>query len=425
MGMAAYRRLLGVPTVRSVLVLGFVIRVPVWATFVVLTLHVVTGLDRSYTAAGLLSTASTIAVAVAGPWRGRALDRIGLRATIGPQLVVLALVWSIAPFVPYAALLVLAVIGGLANLPLFSVVRQALISAVDDEDRKAVLSLDAIITELSFMLGPVLGVLLATWIDTSWALLGTQLVAVAGGLVLWWVDPALVPDPVAGTDPTVGEGSATDAPVAAGVGQAGAGQAGPGQAAAPVIWRDPAIVAVLAAGVATTVVLTGTDLGVVAALRALHEPGSIGWMLAIWGAGSAVGALVYGALHRPVPLNLLLALLAATTMPVAFATDRLTLGLLLFGCGLFCAPTVTAASEALSRAVPVTSLGEVLGWQGVAFTIGSAAGAPIAGAAIDHSGWQASFVVTGAVALLAGVVALALEAGRARARGGAVPSLEA
>lgn len=413
MGMAAYRRLLGIPTVRSVLVLGFVIRVPVWATFVVLTLHVVTGLDRSYTAAGLLSTASTIAVAVAGPWRGRALDRIGLRATIGPQLVVLAVVWSIAPFVPYAALLALAVIGGLANLPLFSVVRQALISAVDDADRKAVLSLDAIITELSFMLGPVLGVLLATWIDTSWALLGTQLVGVAGGLVLWWVNPALVPDATPGPEPApADEPGRTAAPAR-------------GAVPAPVIWRDPAIVAVLAAGVATTVVLTGTDLGVVAALRALHEPGSIGWMLAIWGAGSAVGALVYGALHRPVPLNLLLALLAATTMPVAFATDRLTLGLLLFGCGLFCAPTVTAASEALSRAVPVTSLGEVLGWQGVAFTIGSAAGAPIAGAAIDHSGWQASFVVTGAVALLAGVVALGLEAGRARAHAGGVPSLEA
>jgi MFS family permease len=193
MDMAAYRRLMGIPTVRSVLLLGFAIRIPVWATFIVLTLHVVTGLDRSYAAAGLVSTVSTIAIAVAGPWRGRALDRIGLRATIGPQLVVLLVVWSIAPFVPYAALLVLAAVGGLANLPLFSVIRQALISAVDDEDRKAVLSLDALSTELSFMVGPVIGVLLATWVDTSWALLGCQLVAVVGGVLLWLADPALVP----------------------------------------------------------------------------------------------------------------------------------------------------------------------------------------------------------------------------------------
>src|SRR5690348_16780036 len=125
MGLASYRRLLGLPTIRSILLLGFLIRIPVWAGFIVLTLHVVTGLDHSYSAAGLVETVSTLAVAVAGPWRGRALDRIGLRATVGPQLVVLTIVWSIAPFVPYAGLLALAAVGGLASIPQFSVMRQA------------------------------------------------------------------------------------------------------------------------------------------------------------------------------------------------------------------------------------------------------------------------------------------------------------
>ncbi|HSX66723.1 MFS transporter [Nocardioides sp.] len=414
-GMAAYRRLLANRTVRSVLLLGFAIRIPIWASFIVLTLHVVSGLDRGYAAAGLVTTVATVAMAVAGPWRGRALDRIGLRATIAPQLVVLAVVWSIAPFVSYAGLLVLAVVGGLANLPHFSVIRQVLIAAVNDDDRKAALSLDALFTELSFMVGPVIGVLIATWFDTSWALLGCQLAGVVGGVALWWVNPALVP---AAPEPEVSEESLESALVPT-------GRPVPASALAAGLWRSPAILAVLAAGVATTVVLTGTDLGVVAALREMDEPGSIGWLLAIWGAGSAVGALVYGALHRPVPLNLLLALLAATTIPVALADDRLTLGLLLFACGLFCAPTITAASEALSRAVPVTNLGEVMGWQGVAFTVGSSTGAPLAGLAIDHSGWPAAFVATGGVALVAAVIALGLEAGRARQRAGAARTLEA
>jgi MFS family permease len=391
MGLSSYRRLLQNGTVRSVLLLGFFIRVPVWAAFIVLTLHVVDGLDRSYAAAGLVSTVSTIAIAIAGPWRGRSLDRVGLRATIGPQLVVLAVVWSVAPFVPYAALLALAAVGGLANIPIFSVVRQTLISAVPDDDRKAVLSLDALATELSFMVGPVVGVIVATSVDTSWALLGTQLVAIAGGAVLWVANPALVPvaeDPVEGGPEVAAEVGA--------------------------LWRHPVVLAVLAAGAATTIVLTGTDLGVVAALREMDQPDSIGWVLAIWGFGSAVGALVYGALHRPLPVFLLLALLAATTIPVALAGDRLGLAVLLFVCGLFCAPTITASSDALSRAVPVTSLGEAMGWQGVAFTVGSATGAPIAGLAIDHGGWQAAFIVTGAIALAAAFVALALQAGRAR-----------
>lgn len=393
MGLSSYRRLLQNGTVRSVLLLGFFIRVPVWAAFIVLTLHVVDGLDRSYAAAGLVSTVSTIAIAIAGPWRGRSLDRVGLRATIGPQLVVLAAVWSVAPFVPYAGLLALAAVGGLANIPIFSVVRQTLISAVPDDDRKAVLSLDALVTELSFMIGPVIGVIVATSVDTSWALLGTQLVAIAGGLVLWVANPALVP--VAG-EPGDGEAEAT--------------------AAGPVgaLWRHPVVLSVLAAGAATTIVLTGTDLGVVAALREMEQPDSIGWVLAVWGFGSALGALVYGALHRPLPVFVLLALLAATTIPVALASDRLGLAVLLFVCGLFCAPTITASSDALSRAVPVTSLGEAMGWQGVAFTVGSATGAPIAGLAIDHGGWQAAFVVTGVIALAAAFVALALQVGRVR-----------
>jgi MFS family permease len=414
-GMAAYGRLLALPTVRSVLVLGFMIRVPVFASFIVLTLHVVTGLDRSYSAAGLLETVTTVAMAVAAPWRGRALDRIGLRATVGPMLVVLVVVWSIAPFVPYAALLVLAAVGGLANVPHYSVMRQALISAVPESDRKAVLSLDALGTELSFMVGPVLGVVAATQLETSWALLGTQMIALAGGIGLWLANPPLVREGSVDGQPSAeehrsGEGAVGD-------------EVSTHEVASGPLWRHPTVLAVLFAGTATTIVLTSTDLGVVAALRHMEQPGSIGWVLAIWGAGSALGVLVYGALHRPVPLNVLLALLAATTIPVALADDRLSLVLLLFVCGLFCAPTITASSEALSRAVPAGSLGEAMGWQGVAFTVGGATGAPLAGLVIDHGGWQGSFVAGGVIALLAAAAALALEAGRTRARV-QVPSLE-
>lgn len=402
MGVASYRAVLARPGVPSVLLLGFLIRVPVFAAFIVVTLHVVTGLDRTYSEAGIVTTVTTVALAIAGPWRGRSLDRIGLRATIGPQLVVLALVWSVAPFVPYAALLALAAIGGLATIPTFSVIRQALISAVDETDRKAVLSLDALVTEFSFMVGPVIGVLVATWWDTGWALFGTEMLAVLGGLWLWFANPPLMPVK-APSDPAQPAGSTGST-----------GSSGPLATTGP-LWRSPAVLSVLASGAATTVVLTGTDLGVVAALREMGQPGSIGWVLAVWGFGSALGAFVYGALHRPVPVFVLLALLAGTTIPVALAADRLALALLLFFCGLFCAPTITASSDALSRSVPLTALGEAMGWQGVAFTVGSATGAPIAGLAIDHYGWEGAFIVTGVLALVVaalGLVARAIYTGR-------------
>lgn len=410
-GMAAYGRLLRRPSVRSVLLLAFLWRVPAFASFIVITLHVVDGLDRSYAAAGVLTTVSTVALAVSGPWRGRSLDRVGVRATLGPQLLVLIAVWSVAPFTPYLVLLVLVFVGGLANLPTFSITRQALIAAVDDEDRTAALSLDALFTELSFMIGPVLGVLAVAWWGTTWSLLGSELLVVLGGFGLWLANPPLVRADTA---------HAVEVPLVEGM------QVEPADTVAAEhvrLWREPAVMATLAAGVAATIVLNGTELGTVGALRAMGEAGSIGPVLAVWGFGSAVGALVYGALHRPIPVFVLLAFLAATTVPVALAHGQVSLALLLLVCGLFCAPTITAISDGLSRVVPENRLGEALGWQGVAFTAGSALGAPLAGTAIDRTGWEGAFVVTGMIALAAAVAALLLQSGKARALGQQRPSL--
>jgi cyanate permease len=88
--MAGYRAVLGVRDVRNVLLLGLVVRIPLWAANVVLVLHVVAHLDRSYGAAGLLSAVATIALAVSGPWRGRRLDQVGMRRALAPSLVILA-----------------------------------------------------------------------------------------------------------------------------------------------------------------------------------------------------------------------------------------------------------------------------------------------------------------------------------------------
>ena len=50
--------------VRRVLVLGFVIRVPLWAVNVAITLHVVTHLHRSYAEAGVVSMVAAGALAL-------------------------------------------------------------------------------------------------------------------------------------------------------------------------------------------------------------------------------------------------------------------------------------------------------------------------------------------------------------------------
>ena len=164
-------------------------------------------------------------------------------------------------------------------------------------------------------------------------------------------------------------------------------------------WFGLPVFTVLAAAAATTIVLG----------RLRHRPSSprcgrwtaqqlIGWVLAIWGAGSMVGGLVYGAWHRSIAAYWLLGGLALVTTPVALATSLPAGRVLLFVSGLFCAPTITATVDTLSRLVPLGARGEAIGWHGSSMTLGIALGAPLAGLAIDAGGWQWGFVVVSAVA---------------------------
>jgi len=387
-GLSKYAQVLRASGVRSALVLGFVIRVPLWASFIVLTLHVVSTQGRSYSEAGLISFAGTMAVAISGPWRGRRLDQVGVRRTIGPQLVILAAVWAVAPWVSYWPLLVLYVVTGLAQIGSFSIVRTILITAVPEDQRKTALSLDAFATEMSYMVGPILGVLLATTIPTSWALLITQYAAVGAGIVLWVQDPPVLADDDGSTERATWR-----------------------------VWLTPTVLAVLAASAAATIVLTGTDLGIVAGLRTLGFPKAIGLVMAVWGLGSAVGAVVYGALHQPIPVFWLLLALGLVTVPVALADGPVALAALLFVAGVLCAPTITATIDHLSRVVPSNMRGEAMGWHGSALTLGSALGAPLAGFAIDRRGWEAGFLVTAAVGIVVGALGLVVIAWRGRSTG--------
>lgn len=61
MALQGYAAVLAVPQARSILLLGLLIRIPMWALNVALTLHVVKHLGLSYTMAGLITTAATVA----------------------------------------------------------------------------------------------------------------------------------------------------------------------------------------------------------------------------------------------------------------------------------------------------------------------------------------------------------------------------
>jgi MFS family permease len=290
--------------------------------------------------------------------------------------------WSIAPWLGYWPLVLVAGFASLFAVPSFSIIRQVLIGHVPDQHRTTVLSVDSVATELTFLVGPVLGVLAATYLPTSVALLICQLSVVAGAIVLWIANPPLHSEH---SDLSAGKVAVRS-------------------------WLRPAVVMVLVIAATSTIILTGEDLSTVAALREWDHSTAIGWTLALWGAGSAVGGIVYGALHRHPSAALLLVGLAGTTALVAFAPDGdlLWFAVLLTISGLFCAPTITATVDDLSRSVPASVRGEAMGWHGSALTLGSAIGAPIIGLGLDHGGWSWGFGLAGVAGLLIAVPGMVL-----------------
>jgi MFS family permease len=403
MSLTPYRRVLALPGVRTLTLLGVLARIPHTAISMVLTLHVVLALHRGYGDAGLVVGAFTVGAAVGAPWRGRAVDRFGLRRALVPSLVVEAAVWGAAPWLPFHVLVGAVVLAGLLGLPVFTVIRLSMSVLVPVPQRRTAYALDSMAVEGSFMVGPALGVLVATHLSTTFAMLLLGAATVAAGVALMIVDPPT--RSAVGT--TVSGSTVSSATVADLAGETTAGKRPRVPVSAPLI-------AVLGAAAAATLVLAGTDVAIVAQLRSHDALDLTGLVMVAWCGSSLLGGLVYGAAPRGVPPLALLLALAALTVPIGLAGTPLVLCLAVLPAGALCAPLISSTAEAVARLVPERVRGEAMGWHGSALTAGSAAGAPVAGFAIDSVAPWAGFGVVGALGAVLAVIGLTLVAARRR-----------
>ena len=375
-----YRRVLALPGVRSLMIVALIARIPIVASGITVTLHVVLDLHRGYAAAGLVGTAVTVGAAIGSPILGRLVDRSGLRRMLALTVVAEVLFWTVAPLLPYPVLLVAGFLSGILALPVFTVARQSLAALVPEGMRRQAYSLDSMAVELSFMAGPALAVLVVTQISATVTMWAVGVATALAGLALYLLNP-----------PTRASGEEQDGP-------------------APTRrqWLRPRLVAVLVVATAATVVLAGTDVGVVAVLRASGDLGWTGVVLAAWGLYSMVGGFVFGGLRRPLPPVALIALLGLFTVPVGLAQGWGWLSLALLPAGALCAPTLAATADAVSRLVPAGARGEAMGWYGSALTVGLALGAPAVGAVVDRAGPGFGFAAAGVAGLLVAAAALAV-----------------
>lgn len=374
---ATYRAVLARPGARGLFAIGFAARLPLTATAIVLTLHVALELRAGFAAAGLVGGAVTLGNAVGAPLLGRLVDRHGVRPVMVLCGLAQATFWAAAPVLGLTALGVCAAVAGLFGLPAFSVVRQSIAATTAEELRRPAFALDAMSAEVSYIVGPGLGTAAALTLGAPGSLWLVGAGSVAAAFGLGRLDPP-VRDPDGAASPT--------RPALRG-------------------WLGLPMAVALASACTSILLLTATELGVVAALTARGETGWWALANAVWCLTSLAGGFRHGAAARPRPLPLLVALLAVGTVPVAFGGPWWLVTLLIVPAGWFCAPALAASAEAVGRLAPDGARGVATGLHGSAIMVGAAIAQPTAGALID--GVSPAAAILAAVAVTLVVAALA------------------
>ena len=381
-GLQRYRAVLAIPGVAQSIVLVFIARLPLTAMALTLTLHVVTDLHQDYVAAGLVGTATTVGTMLGAPAVGRALDRHGLRRVLLVCGTAATVYWLSIPWLSYPALLVAALPAGALVVPVTPISRQVLSALVPTEQRRTAFSIDNISVEMSFIIGPAVAVYLLTQVSGRVTLLAIGTVVGLVSILLYVRNPPLrnnreVVEPAA-------QGSRWG-------------------------WFSSPLLATLLLTAGALFVLGGTEIALVAALRATGDVSWTGIVISLMAVASIFGGLVHGAVHKSLPQLVLMVLLAGLTIPAGLVHQPWwLLGLALVPMQLVCAPTLAATTESVSRFAPPDARGVAMGLQDSATRLGAALSSPVVGFVVDSSSPAWGFVASGVGGLLLAAVAVPL-----------------
>jgi len=367
-----YQDLFKQPRMPALFGIGLLVRLPHAAGGMAFVLHVRKTLEMDYLYAGIAATAAAIGWGIGSPWRSRLIERQGVRRTLIPSTIIEAICWVALPFLPFWWLAVVALIQGCYMVPAFSLVRQAITVLAPKHLRAAGLSLDAVFTEVAFVLGPLAGAASVVYYGSRPVLVALGLITVCTGLALIWFNPPVHAEDRDGKPP---------------------GRFRP----------TPALLVVLGASMAAAMLFQGVDLTLVRSLEEWGKDHLLGPVAAVWSLGSIGGGLVYGALGKRTNPSIMVAILSLMTAPAAIAGGPVSLGAWLLLAGLVCAPALTSINEALTDLTPENQRTEAFGWSGTAMTVGASLCAPLVGLVLDKAGARAGYVASAGIGLVAGI----------------------
>ncbi|MCL3997198.1 MFS transporter [Streptomyces lavenduligriseus] len=400
-GWDRYRRLLAVPGMPTTLVAGFLVKLPVIAIPLVLSLQVSLGLHRSLGAAGLVTGAWMAGVTAGAPVLGWAMDRLSTRPVLTVSAAAQGAFWATADRLAYPALLCAALASGLLLVPGSTLTRMALAARTAPDHQQAAFALDTVTSQLSYLVGPALGVVLSTQASpaTACRLLGIVLVLALAAFAVRSGRPS--------RPASTREGAGN--------------HARPGERKAPAggDGRTGAVGAVgvaLACAFATGTISSGFELSLIGLCRAQGAVDWAGLLIAACAVYAALGGLLSGTLAiTPRPAVPLL-LLGLVTSPLGLAGDWRVLLVAIAPAAMLAATSFAVTAAACGAAATEHTRGRVLGLYGAAVAGGNALGAPLAGLAMAAAGPASGFLAAGTAAVSVALACWVLAARTGRAR---------
>ncbi|WP_017546229.1 MFS transporter [Nocardiopsis prasina] len=375
----------------------FLARLPVSMTLIGL-LTLVTVTTGSVAAAGLVSGAFALGEAVGGPVIARFADRHGQRfpvlvTAIVDAALIVALVAAIAADVPLPAIVALAAVGGLCMPQVGPMARTRWVVLIrKGPDRglerersvSAVMSVEGVLDEAAFVLGPALvGVLTLTLSPTASVLGAAVLIGVFGTVF------ALHPTAPPGSAPVRGaEGRIT----------------------------RPALLLLAVPMFCQGLFFGGMSTGVTAFADNAGHGDLSGLMYAVMGSSSALAGLMMASL--PVGFTLTARVrvaaggLALLTLPLYLEHGPATLAVAILVLGVAIGPHLVSLFGLIERAAPPSRLSQSMAIILSSLILGQALGSMVSGSLADSFGHQGAF----ALATAGGLVSFAVTTLVLRAR---------
>jgi MFS family permease len=332
----------------------------------------------NYTVAGLAIGAATLGSAVSSPILSRWMAVIGIRPVIIATSVIASACYLFIGFAPLTEALAIGIslALGLGTPPIQPAARTVYPTLVTgDAQRNTLYSVDAILQEIIWILGPVLATVLIATTNALVPIVVMAIVQLVGGF--WF-----------GFLPMVHE-----APIPRATKRMGS------------VLRSKLVRYLIIINLLFVGSFSALEIGAVAAVGQAQA----GFVIAMLSIGSVIGGLAFG--HRarsPMALSKQLAIVLLGDLLIFFnATDPIWLGICLFISGIGVATAFATIGSIIGKAVKLEETTEVYGWIGSAQNIGYGAGAAIAGIVIDKINSTASFGFAAGLDLLALLAAIA------------------